>query len=92
MKTFVESYKKLIKEIDDAINDAVAKGLPLDKIELTHEEWDDFVIARTTLSNGKRLDVAGGLLVGSTMYLRTNIYRGPPTNMMKPDFNKKAVL
>ena len=75
MKTFVEPYMKILKEVTGAIHNAEAQGLPLTKIELTAEEWDLFVIARTTLNNGKRLPVEGSLLDGEEVFMSTKVYR-----------------
>ncbi len=75
MKAHVLPWKKLIKEIDDSIANARVMELPLSSIELTPDEWDDFVIARTTLQNGRRLPVTPDLEAGKAIYKQTSIYK-----------------
>lgn len=78
MKTFVEPWRKLIREIEGAISHSLTEGLPLKSIELTHEEWDAFVIARTTLANGTRIEASKDLDTGKVCYQGVTVYRGAP--------------
>jgi len=75
MKTHVSEWRILMKAIDQAITCAEEQALPLVSIELDSEEWDNFVIARTTLNNGKRLDTAA-FATGNAGYRGIKIYRG----------------
>lgn len=74
MKTHVEPYKELQKEIDDAIAFAQKDGLPLTSIELTPEEWTLFVRARTTCADGSRLDDIE-FSAGTAMYMGVKVYK-----------------
>jgi len=75
MKTHTESWRILYKKMEDTILHANREGLPLKSIELTPGEWDDFVIARTTLVSGKRLDTSE-FDGGTAMWMHTKIFRG----------------
>jgi hypothetical protein len=74
MKTNVARWRQLIKEINDVIIHSKEQGLPLESIELDAEEWDAFVIARTTLATGNRLPTQE-FDCGTARYKGTRIYR-----------------
>lgn len=45
MKTHLEEYKKLFKQLDDAIQHSANEGLPLSAVELSADEWTVFLDA-----------------------------------------------
>jgi len=75
MKTFVEPWRRMIKEINDVIEHSMNEGLPLSAIELNAVEWKQFVIARTTTVTGKRLDDAE-FDCGTAMYRGIKVFKG----------------
>ena len=75
MKCNTEEWRILMKAINQNITHAEEQGLPLVSIELDEEEWDAFVIARTTLVSGKRNEPTLDLLAGKQIYRGIKIYK-----------------
>lgn len=75
MKTEYDEPLALLKAIDQNITTAEEQALPLVSIELNEEEWDNFVIARTRLVSGQRLEPSKDLLAGKQIYRGIKIYK-----------------
>jgi len=70
MKTNVEPFVILFREIDDGIRIAIGNDLPISSIELDEKEWDVFIdaflhyrVARSLLGNASE---PGGPITHST--------------------------
>jgi len=77
MKKHMVQWKMLIREIDAAVDHSRREGLPLKSIELDKTEWDDFVTARTTLSDGRILPITADMKAGRVIYKGVSVFRGP---------------
>lgn len=75
MKTYVDSWSKVMKELHDALDHAEEQGLPLSSVELNETEWEAFVHARTQLANGGTLPQSPSLRSGSVYYRGVRIYK-----------------
>ena len=82
MKVKVAEWRKLFKEIDDAISHSRKEGLPLQSIELNPAEWELFIdsfkhsrVARSKLNNPPG-QLEKGAASGEIHYMQTKIYRG----------------
>lgn len=75
MKCKTDDWRILLKAVDQNITHAEEQGLPLVSIELDPGEWADFVIARTTLTTGERLDTQE-FDSGTAIYRGIKIFSG----------------
>ena len=77
MKCNTDEWRILMKTLNQNITHADRQLLPLVSVELTPSEWVDFVIARTTLENGTRVN-AREFDGGEAVYRGIKIFRGAP--------------
>ena len=78
MKTYVEFWRVVFKEINDGIKHAEREGLPLRSIELDKDEWETFVSAFEDKKVGTgqlQTSVAALRKYEQTRYMGIKIYK-----------------
>jgi hypothetical protein len=78
MKTIIEPWRKLFKEIDDSIAHSQKEGLPLKSIELDAEEWEIFTVAFEKFKVARSLlgtSIGALRKYNETRYKRIKIYK-----------------